>query len=180
MEFVIKCSLSLISPFPFSLALPVRLSFSPFFGVVFISSVFWGCVTRLHQLTLMPNLLLCLIMRLRISPPVIQFNYSETRSAAVELRRSTSWDGFSPTRDVAGCGIVTAAAEPRQVSALQYNCLCLEQAERVKDGLCSILVNALTGQRHIIIMNIIITVCDNACKVNVDPYCLLHLINVNM
>lgn len=62
----------------------------------------------------------------------------------------------------------TAALEPRQVPALQYNCLCLEQAERVKDGLCSILVNALTGQRYIIIMNIIITVCDNACKVNLD------------
>lgn len=63
--------------------------FLPLFFVIFISSVFWGCV-KASSVDLMPNLLLCLIVRLRISPPVIQFNYSKTRSTAMELRQSTS------------------------------------------------------------------------------------------
>lgn len=92
---------SLTALFPFSLAL---LVFLPLFFVMFISSVFWGGV-QASSVDLMPNLLLCLIVRLRISPFVIQFNYWKTRSAAVELRQSASWHGSSLTRDVAGCGI---------------------------------------------------------------------------
>lgn len=101
MEFIIKSSLSYLISLSFLTRSACLSVFLPLFCVIFISSVFWGCV-KASSVDLMPNLLLCLIARLRISPPVIQFNYSETRSAAVELRRSTSWDGFSPTRDVAG------------------------------------------------------------------------------